>query len=365
MKFDLYLKNILIVDDIRSNILLLDSVLGDIGYKSIFHARSAKEAYEILESNEIDLLLLDVMMPDIDGHEATATIRKNKKYNRIPIIMVTADSSDKTIVKCFEAGANDYISKPVHSTILKVRVQSALMASYKEAIITNENRLLAANETVQMLAHQWRQPLGVISSTVINLSLSYEFKELTQELLDDAIFQINDSVHSLSSTLGDFCKISQDSSEDSLLKLSSTVSTSINLLKDRIEANGIEVVTEFLDTKEIRYFHNEMIKTLVAIYTNSIEAFSRSSIKEDKQIIIKTQQTDNSTFIIVIDNAGGVDEKILPKIFEPYVSIKDEKNGVGLGLYNAFNTLKNSMKGTITVSSDGDETTVSIELPNS
>lgn len=364
MKLDLYTKNILVVDDNKSNVLLLKALLEDLGYKSIFAASSAKEAYEILENNLIDLVLLDVMMPVIDGHEATVTIRKNDKYNHLHIIMVTADNSDETIEKCFDSGADDYISKPVHPTMLKVRVQSALMSAYREAIISNENRLLAADETVHMLAHQWRQPLALISATLIDITLSYEFKELNQEKLDEATFKINDAVHSLSSTLDEFCKISKNTSEASLLKLRNTVSTSKNLLKDRFEANNIEVITEFLDTQEIRYFHNEIVKTLLAVYNNSIEAFERSSKKEDKLIVIKTNQTSEASFITIMDNAGGVDAKILPKVFEPYVSIKDEKNGVGLGLYNAFNTLK-SMKGSITISSDGPKTTVSIKLPNS
>ena len=72
----------------------------------------------------------------------------------------------------------------------------------------------------------------------------------------------------------------------------------------------------------------------------------------------------NSTFIIILDNAGGIDEKIKSRIFEPYVSIKPEKNGVGLGLYNAYNTLKKSMHARIKINSEDSKTTVTIELPN-
>ena len=364
MKVDLHTKNILIVDDNKSNVLLLNALLEDLGYISTFSAYGAKEAYEIIENNSIDLLLLDVMMPEIDGLEACKYIRQELNHTHVPIIMVTSDNSDKTIEKSFEVGASDYVSKPINMTNLKVRVQSALMGTYKDALIHNQNRLLAVNETVQMLAHQWRQPLALINSTAIDISLSYEFEDLTQEKLDEAIFKINDAVHSLSSTLDDFSKISKNESDASLLKVRSTVGTSINLIKDRLEAHDIRLKTEFLDTQNIRYFHNELIKTLLAIYRNSIEAFVRTSKNENKQMLISTRQTKNSTFIIIIDNAGGIDKDIFPKIFEPYISIKDEKNGVGLGLYNACNTLKKSMKASIKVISEGKKTTVTIELPN-
>lgn len=365
MKVDLHAKNILIVDDNKVNVLFLDAMLEDLDYISIFSASSAKEAYKIMQTKSIDLLLLDVIMPEIDGLEACKHIRTELNHPHVPIIMVTADTSDETIVKSFEVGASDYISKPINKTNLRVRVHSALMGAYKDALIHNQNRLLAVNETVQMLAHQWRQPLALINSTAIEMSLSYEFEALTQDKLDSAIFKINDAVHTLSSTLDDFSKISKNESEASLLKIRSTVGTSVNLIRDRLEANNIQVKTQFLDTIEVRYFHNEMIKILIAIYTNTIEAFSRNEKKENRQVLVSTKQTKNSTFIVIADNAGGVDESILPRIFEPYVSIKAEKNGVGLGLYNAYNTLKKSMKASIKIKSHDFKTVVTIELPNS
>lgn len=365
MKVDLHAKNILIVDDNKVNVLILQGLLEELGYISIFSASGALEAYEVLTNNSIDLILLDVMMPDIDGIEACQHIRQELDQINVPIIMVTADNSDTAIDKCFEAGASDYISKPVDAVNLKVRLRSALIEAHKDAIIFNQNRLIAVNETVQMLAHQWRQPLALISATVMDISLSYEFKDLTQESFDEAAYKINDAVHTLSNTLDEFSKISKNESEASLLKLSKTVSKSMNLIKDRFEANNIKFKTEFLDTNDIRYFHNEIIKILIAIYNNTIEAFIRSSIKENRKILISTRQTKNSTYIIVKDNAGGVDEKILPRIFEPYVSIKPEKNGVGLGLYNAYHSLKESMNASIKVKSENSKTTVIIEIPNS
>jgi len=364
MKVDLYAKNILIVDDNKANLLFLEAMLEDLDYISVFSASNAEQAYVHMQTNSIDLVLLDVMMPDIDGIEACKHIRTGLNHSHVPIIMVTANTDDETIVKSFEVGASDYISKPINKTNLRVRVHSALMGAYKDALIHNQNRLLAVNETVQMLAHQWRQPLALISSTVIEMSLSYEFEDLTQEKLDEAIYKINDAVHTLSSTLDDFSKISKNESEASLLKLRSTVGTTVNLIRDRLEANNIKIKAQFLDTVDIRYFHNELIKILIAIFTNSIEAFSRTSININRQILVSTKQTDNSTFIVIADNAGGVDEKILPRIFEPYVSIKKEKNGVGLGLYNAYNTLKKSMKANIKVKSNDSKTIVTIELPN-
>ena len=114
-------KHILIVDDSETNVLVLKGMLEHENYTSVYSVLSAKEAYIILEKENIDIILLDVVMPDIAGIEACQTINGMKACKNIPIIMVTADTSNKTLKKSFESGANDFITKPINQTNLKVR----------------------------------------------------------------------------------------------------------------------------------------------------------------------------------------------------------------------------------------------------
>ena len=103
---------VLIVDDEISNVKLLDSILSLNNYE-ILKAYNGKEALEILEQNpNIDLVVLDVMMPDIDGFEVCSTIKKKKAYKGIPVILLTALTDDQSQSRAFEAGATDFISKP-------------------------------------------------------------------------------------------------------------------------------------------------------------------------------------------------------------------------------------------------------------
>ena len=362
---DLFSKNILIVDDDKSNVLLIETLLEEEGYTNIFTANSAKDAYEILEKEHINLLLLDVLMPEIGGLEACESIRKDNKYNRMPIIMVTADERDNTLIDSFELGADDYITKPIHKTNLIVRIRRVLDVAYKDALILNQSRMMAVNETVQMLAHQWRQPLALISATTIDLSLSHEFEQLSAERLDEAIFKINDAVNTLSSTLDEFSKVTKNQNKPSLLMMHETIDKSLELIKDRFQANSINLKVDYNDIYKIRFFFNDFVKILISIYTNSLEAFVRNGVDHDKKMTISTKQDDFSTIITILDNAGGVEKDILPNIFEPYVTSKDERNGAGLGLYHAFHTLSKHMKAGIKVVSKGSETTVVIEIPNS
>ena len=365
MKIDFFTKNILIVDDSKANVLLLKNLLEAEGYTSIMSATSALEAYNTLKENNIDMILLDIIMPDIDGIQACKTIRKIPDYENIPIIMITANNADDTLKKSFEAGANDYLNKPVHSTNLKVRIESQFISAHKDALILSQNRLIAVNETVQMLAHQWRQPLSLISAITMDIAFDSEFDKITNQELNKSLDDINNVVQELSSTLDVFRQISNIEESASLNSINDTLKKSVLFTQDIFETNHINVETYLHAQEDILYFPNEIIKILISIYTNSIEAFNKHNDKTDRYIKISTKQNAIFTQIKVIDNAGGIEKDTLDKIFNPYFSTKDAKNAVGLGLYNAFNILKKSMHASIEVTSQNSQTTVKIKIPNS
>lgn len=362
IKIDLTNKNILIVDDSKTIIMLLESLLMDEGYTSIFKAISAQEAYDILEKQSIDIILLDVMMPEINGLEACEYIKNHPLYSHIPIIMVTGDDSNETLKKSFAAGASEYLTKPINTINMKVRVKNVLMSAHKDTLLLNQNRLLAVNETVHMLAHQWRQPLSTISSSLIDISISEQLGNLTPKKLEESLNAINLSAQYLSTTLDEFSDISQIESMPKTHNLNDTVNKSIEMIKDKFKARNIFIKTNLPEQKDILYFPKEIKKILINIFINSFEAFEKNNIKVQKIIKVSTEQTDKTTSIVITDNAGGVQKSMINKVFEPYTSTKSEKNAVGLGLYNAFSILKEFMNAEISLSSVGSTTTLTITI---
>jgi len=362
MKKDFFDKSILIVDDNKTNIVLLESLLKDEGYTTVYSVTSAKEAYRVLEENTIHLILLDILMPDINGIDACKTITSNPIYKAIPIIMVTADTSDNTLKQSFEAGAYDFITKPINVINLHVRIDSAFLNLQKDAIILNQNRRLAINDTVKMLAHQWRQPLAAISASTIDILLSYDLDELTVDTIKNSTDTINRSLQLLTKTIDDFLIFTKIEENEKVCNINETIIETLEMMDGYFSANAISIKSDFSDLEEISCFVNELKKILVNIYKNSIEAFDRMEIEKEKNISVSTYQIEKIIYISIEDNAGGVDGSIIDKIFEPYISIKNEKNGVGLGLYNAQNILQNLFNASIDVSSKEEKTIFTIKI---
>lgn len=117
--------NVLIVEDDEFNRDLLQRRIEKSGFNTLC-ASNGKEALEVLENENFDLLLLDLMMPGIDGIEVLKRIRADKKYARIPVIMVSALDDSESIATCMRHGATDYITKPFNAVLLRARIESVL-----------------------------------------------------------------------------------------------------------------------------------------------------------------------------------------------------------------------------------------------
>lgn len=116
----------LIVDDNEDNRYVLEQRLQREGYRHVLQAGDGVEAMQLLHDHSVDLVLLDVLMPEMDGHEVLRRIRNNPDLRRIPVIMISAVDEIDTVVRCIEAGAEDYLQKPFNPVLLRARVRASL-----------------------------------------------------------------------------------------------------------------------------------------------------------------------------------------------------------------------------------------------
>ncbi|WP_419764743.1 MAG: PAS domain S-box protein [Arcobacter sp.] len=223
-----------------------------------------------------------------------------------------------------------------------------------EKIIAQDNKLNIMSETIKTISHEWRQPLNTISILAQKLSLEVE----ENETFSDALKIITENVKNLSNTIEEFKSLIEVEAQKEIVEVKKLIETLIKPYK-RITEFEIEcdekLIIETYETVLVSVFNN--------IVKNSIESMQRNMIVDNKKIIIHARKRDNFIELIIKDNAGGIESKHIPKIFEPYFSTKQEKHGVGLGLYISKNVIELHLKGTITVTSSKNTTTVKITLP--
>lgn len=183
------INNILVVDDIQSNRILLDKILSDEGYQVISVA-NGEDAINYVNENEVDLILLDIMMPNKDGFTVFKELKSKEKTASIPVIFITVINNDADTLRAFEMGAVDYITKPFTPTELRIRIrtQIALVNARKlghenlpnvqvekddlDSLITDMNEQL----------HSFKNKLNLLQSREINKIEQERLKALNSEL---------------------------------------------------------------------------------------------------------------------------------------------------------------------------------------
>jgi CheY-like chemotaxis protein len=219
---------ILVVDDLITNIDILLDILEE--YELVV-ATNGEDALEILNNDDhIDLVLLDVMMPNMNGFEVCRTLKRNKKTKDIPVVFLTAKSDDDSIKTAFEVGGIDYITKPFRPIELTSKIKTHLqLVSHQKSVIEN-NRHIVLEELINNIAHQWRQPLSVISTQASSIILQKELGMITDEEVRNSCNSIIKSTEYLTNTIDNFKKILVNDSKNEQFNLKNLIDDNMKLL---------------------------------------------------------------------------------------------------------------------------------------
>jgi signal transduction histidine kinase len=199
----------------------------------------------------------------------------------------------------------------------------------KDTIIFQQNKMAAIGEMLSNIAHQWRQPLSCITTAASSLQLHYELDKLDKKELDSSCEHIINSSLYLSKTIDDFKNFFKRDSKKQNFLLIDTIQSNLNLLKEHFKMNNVEVILDVDEGFSLYGYKNEFQQAILNIINNSIDAFLTNNITHRRLIII----TQSKNHLSIKDNANGIDEKIINKIFEPYFTTKHQSQGTGLSLY--------------------------------
>ncbi len=233
----------------------------------------------------------------------------------------------------------------------------------QQAILVEQYKSAAMGEMIAMIAHQWRQPLQAVSILTQKLPITKMLEgKIEDELLDQVVTDIRKQLIYMSKTIDDFRDFFLPNKAKELVSLKALLKKSFKFILFFIKTDSINININAKKDFTILIYENELIQVLINILKNSRDAMLENKI-EKKEININFYQENNSTFIDIEDNAGGIATNIIDKIFEPYFSTKSNKNGTGLGLYMCKTIIEKHCLGKISVSNSKNGALFKIELP--
>ncbi|MCK5294257.1 MAG: PAS domain-containing protein [Arcobacteraceae bacterium] len=231
----------------------------------------------------------------------------------------------------------------------KVRVSIILdltQIKQQELQLIKSEKMAAMGEMIGNIAHQWRQPLSVISTASTGIIMQKEYGILDEDKLIKTCNAINDNAQYLSKTIDDFKNFIKGERTKTIFNLKNDIGSFLNLVEGSIKTHNINIILDLQEDIKIDGYKNELIQCLINIFNNAKDVLVEKKIK-DKFIFISTYIKDNKTIIKIKDNADGIPKDILPKIFEPYFTTKHKSKGTGLGLHMTYNLIVDGMGGTV------------------
>jgi two-component system sensor histidine kinase/response regulator len=346
---------ILVVDDQPINIKLLQRKLERQGM-DINVAYSGQECLDSVAADLPDLILLDVMMPEMDGIETCQHLKSNPETETIPIIFITAKASKEGKLQGLDAGAVDYITKPIDldETLARVRTQLRLQAMFRENIelqdrLGNTRKSAAVGAITQGIAHNLNNLLGVVVGYLDLIKNGYDSPAMVQRsvsLMDNSVNRMVSIIRQLGTIAN------QQHIERSLIPIQQLLNSSIERFKkENPIACEIQIEADLEPNILISANAESFELTLCKLLVNAWESYGKQAPEEGRTITLQVQITRErgqaNLELNVSDNGLGIDPSVADTLFEPFITTRTSV-GRGMGLSIARHTMRN-LKGEVHV----------------
>jgi len=217
-------------------------------------------------------------------------------------------------------------------------------------LIESQSRLASMGEMIGNIAHQWRQPLSVISTIASGVKLRSEMDNLDESHMRQDMHTIMKQSQYLSDTIDDFKNFVKNTNDIDQISISGTIEKALSIIKPSLKNHDITTVLDLKDDLTISGFENQLIQVIINITSNAKDAIKECvSEKEDKYIFVETKSTKEGLSLYIKDNGGGIEETVMHRIFEPYFTTKHQSIGTGIGLSMVHQILTQNHNASIEV----------------
>ncbi|MFA6740056.1 MAG: PAS domain S-box protein [Arcobacteraceae bacterium] len=235
----------------------------------------------------------------------------------------------------------------------KKRILLSVKDITQHKLMESQSKLASMGEMIGNIAHQWRQPLSLISTIASGIKVKMEFNQFDEKELIPDMENIIKQTNYLSNTIDDFRNFIQNSNDKGEILVSNIIKKTLSILNPSIVSHNITMILDTDDDIKIDGYENQLIQALINILNNSKDAL-KENIKEseDRFIFIETKAINDALILRIRDNAGGIPEGVINKIFEPYFTTKHKSIGTGIGLSMAYQIITKHHNAHIFVSND-------------
>ena len=231
----------------------------------------------------------------------------------------------------------------------------------QEQILIQQSKLAAMGEMIGNIAHQWRQPLAQISAIHMNMKVTYDFNKFDEVYLNEKIKEANKLTSYMSQTINDFQNFFIPQKEKEIFSIEKACKDAYNIIESSLKYHNIGIDFNVKQDTNILGYKNEFSQVILNILSNAKDILIERKI-ENPKIDIEVKNGDNYSIIKIHDNAGGVKDDILDKIFDPYFTTRHKTQGTGIGLYMAKNIIERNMSGFINVKNIGNGALFTIKV---
>ena len=284
----------------------------------------------VLEEDREKLINIQKSLDDGKVHSVEIRVRRN-------------DGKYLTIIETGKIVYQDAISYKIVGVSLDI---TAL--KFKDTLISQQSKLAQMGEMVNMIAHQWRQPLNAISAAAIKLNMQDEMGLITSEEIKKTTVFIEDMAQDMSHTINDFMNFTKPTDKKQVIKFQDIIDDIMRLMSAQLKNHNIEFITDIEENLSLLSYKKDLEHVLINLFSNARDAFEEGDI-EAKQIQVKAYMKDEKCIIKVSDNAGGIKSDVIGRIFEPYFTTKEQGKGTGLGLFMSEKIVKETLDGSIRV----------------
>jgi len=218
----------------------------------------------------------------------------------------------------------------------------------KDMLLVRQAKLASIGEMLEHIAHQWKQPLAQINSIILNIESFYEDKELSKEVLDKELNQIENLTHYMSQTIESFRNYLHPDKEKTTFTVKEVLDETLSLMMPLLNHKKIACEVKVDANFKLKGYKKELVQTLLVLLNNAKDAILSTKPKDPK-IIITLKEDKKRGVISICDNGGGISDDIKDKIFDPYFTTKKESQGTGHGLSMAKMIVEEGFLGEIRV----------------